>query len=336
MTQMNAGENGPDSSRFETDHNRRTRTPINRILERLSRQEVPEKEHFESYLRYKWRANHKQKTIDSSFTSIMLFLDFYGKSGKTDLRQIERSDLEAFIEHEQDRGIKITTVKTRLACIVAFLHFLIEQDLIPGASLKKRIRFKLPEMLPRAMNPEDVKKLISIIDHTRDRALILLLLRTGMRIGEVLGLTMNDIDLKDRKVHIFQGEKNDMGRVVYLSNDAVFCLKRWFRYRDPEKVLVFYGKGDAPICYSTARTRFFKYLIEAEIDTKGYTLHSLRHTYASELLNAGMRLEVLQQLMGHQDIEMTRRYARLTDRTREEEYFKAMAIIEKGEIDGGY
>ena len=56
----------------------------------------------------------------------------------------------------------------------------------------------------------------------------------------------------------------------------------------------------------------------------------------SELLNAGLRLEVLQQLMGHQDIEMTRRYARLTDRTREEEYFKAMAIIEKGEIDGDY
>ncbi|MDD5245409.1 MAG: tyrosine-type recombinase/integrase, partial [Syntrophorhabdaceae bacterium] len=69
---------------------------------------------------------------------------------------------------------------------------------------------------------------------------------------------------------------------------------------------------------------------------KGYTVHALRHTYASELLNAGMRLEVLQQLLGHQDIEMTRRYARLTDRTREEEYFRAMAIIEKGEADGEY
>jgi hypothetical protein len=172
MTQADAGEHGTDSSRFETDPNHRTRTPINRILERLSQQELPEKEHFESYLRHKWRANHKRRTIDSSFASIMLFLDFYKKSGKTELRQIERSDLEAFIEHEQDRGIKITTVKTRLACIVAFLHFLIEQDLIPGGFLKKRIRFKLPETLPRAMNPEDVKKLISIIDHTRDRALI--------------------------------------------------------------------------------------------------------------------------------------------------------------------
>jgi site-specific recombinase XerD len=65
-------------------------------------------------------------------------------------------------------------------------------------------------------------------------------------------------------------------------------------------------------------------------------LHCLRHTYASELLNAGMRLECLQQLLGHSSIEMTRRYARLTDNTRREEYYKAMEIIERGDINGNY
>jgi len=79
-----------------------------------------------------------------------------------------------------------------------------------------------------------------------------------------------------------------------------------------------------------------KYLRKARLDQKGYTVHCLRHTFASELLNAGMRLEVLQELLGHEDIEVTRRYARLTDRTREEEYFRAMARIEKGGIDGEY
>ena len=337
MTQTNVIGNRPDNNRLETaQHNHHTRTPINRILMKLSQLELPEKEHFENYLRYKWRANHKKRTIDSSFTSITFFLDFYGKSGKKELQEIERVDLETFIEHEQDRGMNISTVRTRMASIIAFLHFLIEQDLISGSFLKRRIRLKLPETLPRAINPTDVKKLLSIIDHTRDRTLILLLLRTGIRIGEALGLTMNDIDIRDRTIHLFQGEKNSMGRVVYLSNDAVFCLKRWFKWKDPEKTFIFYGKGDAPICYSTARTHFVRYLKEAGLDKKGYTVHSLRHTYASELLNAGMRLEVLQQLMGHQDIEVTRRYARLTDRTREEEYFRAMAIIEKGEIDGDY
>ena len=64
--------------------------------------------------------------------------------------------------------------------------------------------------------------------------------------------------------------------------------------------------------------------------------HALRHTFASELLNAGMRLECLQQLLGHSSIEMTRRYARLTDNRRKDEYFKAMKIIEKEGIGGHY
>lgn len=88
--------------------------------------------------------------------------------------------------------------------------------------------------------------------------------------------------------------------------------------------------------YSTARSRFRRYLKQAGLGEKGYTVHCLRHTFASELLNAGMRLECLQQLLGHQDIEVTRRYARLTDRTREEEYFQAMTIIERGGIHGTY
>lgn len=250
MTQTNVIGSKSGSSNPEEAHNEQpTPTRVTRILARLSPLDIPEKEHFVDYLRHKVRAHHKARTIDSSFTSIVLFLDFYGTSGKRELKDIERSDLEAFIEHEQDRGMHISTVKTRMACIVAFLHFLIEQELIPGAFLKKRIRLKLPDALPRAMHPQDVKRLLSIIDHTRDRALIFLLLRTGIRIGEALGLTMNDIDLKERKVHLFQGEKNDMGRVVYLSNDAVFCLKRWFRWRDPEKRFIFYGKGDAPMSY---------------------------------------------------------------------------------------
>jgi site-specific recombinase XerC len=82
--------------------------------------------------------------------------------------------------------------------------------------------------------------------------------------------------------------------------------------------------------------RFRKYLAKAALSHRGYTLHCLRHTCASELLNAGMRLECLQQLLGHSSIEMTRRYARLTDKTREEEYFQAMGRIERGEIDGSY
>jgi integrase/recombinase XerD len=311
-------------------------TPIDHILQKLSRMELPAKEHFEHYMRHKWRLNHKPRTLASSFTSVMLFLSYYGKSGKSDVERIERVDLEGFIEQEQDRGLRISTVRTRLACIIAFLHFLMEQEVIPGSLLKRGIKLKLPDALPRAMNPADVRKLLCVIDDIRDRALILLLLRTGMRIGEALGLRLNDLDIGGRKIHLFEGEKNSMGRVVYLSDDALFAIKLWLRRRDKNKEFIFYGRSNGHLCYSTGRGRFVNYLKKAGLDQKGYTVHCLRHTFASELLNAGMRLECLQQLLGHQDIEVTRRYARLTDRTREEEYFRAMAIIEKGGIDGDY
>jgi len=309
---------------------------IDRLLRKLSRLDLPAKEYFECYMRHKWRLNHKPMTLRSSFTSVLLFLSFYGESGKRDLKEIERADLEGFIEHEQDRGLHISTVRTRLACIIAFFHFLIEQDVLSGAFLKRSIKLKLPDALPRAMNPADVRKFLSVIDDIRDRGLFLLLLRTGMRIGEALGLRVNDLDIRDRKIYLFEGEKNSMGRVVYLSDDALFAIKLWLKRRDKRKEFVFYGRTNKSICYSTGRGRFVKYLKKAGIEQKGYTVHCLRHTFASELLNAGMRLECLQQLLGHQDIEVTRRYARLTDRTREQEYFRAMTLIEKGGIYGDY
>jgi integrase/recombinase XerD len=287
-------------------------------------------------MRHKWRLNHKPRTLFSSFHSVTLFLAFFKGLGKIRLEETTKDDLEAFIEHEQDRGLNITTVRTRLVCLIAFLHFLIEEEILPGTILRKRIKLKLPEALPRAIIPTDVKRLLSVIADTQERALILILLRTGIRIGEALGLTLNDLDIRDRKIHLFEGEKNSMGRVVYLSDDALFALKRWLRQRDQRKEFIFYTRSYTRMSYSTARSRFSRYLNRAGLEEKGYTVHCLRHTFASELLNAGMRLECLQQLMGHQDIEVTRRYARLTDRTREEEYFQAMALIERGGINGIY
>ena len=186
----------------------------------------------------------------------------------------------------------------------------------------------VPEALPRAMDAEDVKRLLAVIGKVRDRAMILVLLRTGMRIGELLRTRVGDVQLDERKIQLVVGEKNRTGRVVYLSADACQALKEWIRSRDPGKPLLFYGQGRGSLSYTAARVMFRQYLKKASISEKGYSLHGLRHTCATELLNAGMRLECLQQLLGHSNLEQTRRYARLTDKTREEEYFQAMARIE--------
>jgi len=298
--------------------------------------ELPDREHLESYMRYKWRMNHKPSTLNGSFHAVSSFLSFYAGIGKSQLQDIVSGDLELFIEHEQDRGLKVTTVRTRLNNLWAFLRFLIEQDIITEHILKRKIKLKVPDFLPRAIAPGDVRKLLGAIKETRARALILVLLRTGMRIGEVLRLNVRDLDVRERKIHIYEGEKNCLGRVVYLSDDALMALKLWLGKRNPEREYLFPGLQHKHLGYTQARNIFVKYICAAELQHKGYTMHSLRHTFASELLNAGMRLEYLQLLLGHRNIEMTRRYARLTDKSREEEYFRAMTIIEHGGIHGDY
>ena len=126
-----------------------------------------------------------------------------------------------------------------------------------------------------------------------------------------------------------------MGIVVYLSDDALAALSAWYEEMNPRNEYLFYAHGRrGTMCYSTGRTRIMKHFAKAGITHKGYTVHTLRHTFATELLNAGMRLECLQVLLGHRSIEETRRYARLTDKTREEEYFRAMARIERRDSDG--
>ena len=310
-------------------------SPIDRILKKISKQDFLDREHLEGYMRYKWRMNHKPSTLKGSSHAVISFLIFYAGQDKSQLQDIVSGDIEAFVEHEQDRGLKVTTVRTRLNHLWAFLRFLIDQEIIDGSILKRKIRLRVPEFLPRAIAPGDVRKFLGAIKGSRDRALVLVLLRTGMRIGELLGLKMIDLDVHERKIHIYEGEKNCLGRVVYLSDDALMALKLWIGKRDNTKEYLFHGLRDH-LCYTSARNIFAHYLRETGLQHKGYTLHSLRHTFASELLNAGMRLECLQLLLGHRDIEMTRRYARLTDKSREEEYFRAMAIIEQGGIHGAY
>ena len=144
------------------------------------------------------------------------------------------------------------------------------------------------------------------------------------------------MDLNEQKIEILEAQKTRVGRVVYLSEDACAVLRQWLLHRAQKSDYLFHALGRPRLSYEAIRSRFERYLAQAGLSEAGYSLHSLRHTYASELLNAGMRLECLQQLLGHSCIEMTRRYARLTDTTRREEYFRAMARIEKGEPHGHY
>jgi len=97
-----------------------------------------------------------------------------------------------------------------------------------------------------------------------------------------------------------------MCRVVYLSDDVLFVLNQCLAQRDTGKERIFYTRCSSGLCYSAAKILFFAYLNKAGFEQRGCTIHYLCHTFASELFNAGKRLKCLQQLLGRQDVEMTR------------------------------
>ncbi len=309
---------------------------IEKCLKQLVKKGLFGRPYVKDYLYGLKRRNCRPNTIRSYCTTLMVFLSYLKEQGRTYLETITRDDLSGFIEHEQDRGMQPKTVSTRLRLLYAFVSYLVDQEVVHPDLLKRKIRVKVPDALPRAIDPEEIKQILAVIGKVRDWAMILVLLRTGMRIGELLNTRMSEVNLREKRLTIMEAQKTGVGRVAYLSEDACKALKVWLKRRDPEKEYLFYGQGRQRLSYTAARMRFAKYLEEAGLAHKGYSLHCLRHTCATELLNAGMRLECLQQLLGHSSIEMTRRYARLTDNTRREEYFRAMARIEKGEGYGHY
>jgi len=305
-------------------------------LEKIAAHGLCGAEHVGPYLMDLYRRNCRPNTIRSRFATILVFLQYLKAKACNLLELVCREDLCVFIEQEQDRGLKPASISCRIDALYAFIRFLVDREVLSPNLLKRKLRVKVPDSLPRAIDPQDVRRLLAVNQRPRERAMALVLLRTGMRIGELLNTTLSDVNMAEKRIEIFESRKNRVGRVVYLADDACQALEHWLVVRRWKTELIFSGQGGRPLSYEVVRSGFVSLLNQADLAHKGYTLHCLRHTFASELLNAGMRLECLQQLLGHSSIEMTRRYARLTDITRKEEYFRAMAKIEKDGVHGDY
>ncbi len=309
------------------------RRALDRIVLKLEESKLPGNDLVINHLQDKYSRNLATSTIRQSGEFLLGFLSFFKTLGKYYFGEITRKDIVAYVENQQDRGLKIASVRGKLATVYAFLQFLVDNKILHPDILYKKIQIKLPKALPKAIPSDDLKQLIAVIDDDRDRALILILLHTGLRIGELLNVKIVDIILAERKILLHLGEKNFEGRVVFYSNDADHALRQWLLIRKPDKEYLFYGTTRDSLCYVQAWMIMRDYLEKAALNHKGYSLHSLRHTFATNMLNAGLPLEVLQQLLGHKCIEMTLRYGRMSNLTRETEYFKAMAKIEKGGHD---
>ena len=323
----------PAAGAFYVYQPSKQRRALNTAIDRLEASSLPGFEYVIAYIHDKYRRNHSVTSISQTGRTLHAFLSIFKDLGRSDIQGIQRQDIATYVEHEQEKGLKVNSVRNHLHTVYAYLRYLVENDVLPADILQKKIRIKLPEVLPKAIPAEDLKQILRVITGVRDRALILLLLHTGMRIGELLKVKMADIVLSERKILLYLGEKNLHGRTVFYSTTAELALNKWLATRDTTSEYLFSGYGGKQLCYVTAWMIMKDALQKAGLEGKGYSLHSLRHTFATNMLNAGLRLEVLQQLLGHLTIDITLRYARIADVTREDAYFRAMAIIEKGASD---
>ncbi|WP_084540865.1 tyrosine-type recombinase/integrase [Desulfofustis glycolicus] len=310
------------------------RYTTHRWCSRLAASKLPGADLAVEYLYAKYIRNLSVSTIQQSGGIILYFLHFLVRDG-TSIYALTRQNISAYVEYEQERGLKVQSVVNHLRAVYTFIGFLVERGVLPEAVLQSKIKIKLPQALPKAIPLDDIRSLLAVITTARDRALILLLLRTGMRIGELLAVKLSDLIYTERKILIYLGEKNYQGRVVYYSRDAEHALHQWLSERDDRSEYLFPGQARRlNLSYVAAWSVMRNAISSAGLSGKGYSLHSLRHTFATDMLNGGMRIEVLQRLLGHQEIEMTMRYARVSDKTRELEYFKAMDRIEQGSQHG--
>ena len=142
------------------------------ILQQLRESTLLEKELIEQYLRHQYRRMCTARTVENAYTTIHSFLTHLYSTTHRSLREITRTDLEAFVEHEQDRGLKRSSVRVQLARLRAFLHFLIDQEELPSEVLSRKLTIKLPEALPKAIAAGDVKQFLSVVTRVRDRALL--------------------------------------------------------------------------------------------------------------------------------------------------------------------
>lgn len=238
-------------------------------------------------------------------------------------------DSEQFIEHEQDRGLLPSGINRQLNGLSAFYHYLCESQLLNQNPVRRHHYLQVPEPLPRALSRHEFQRFLSVIEQPRDRAIFLLLLRSGMRIGELAALKSENLHLANQELIMPRGHKNRRGRVVYFSRDARQALDLYLQQRSASpSSFLFPNPSHQALSTRTIQRSFKGYAQTAGLKSE-YTPHCLRHTFASELLNAGADLVTIQRLLGHDAISLTQRYARLCDHRKRQVYDQAMIQIEE-------
>jgi site-specific recombinase XerD len=247
------------------------------------------------------------------------------------MEEVTSSQVSAYIEFLLGQGLAPKTINCRLDSIRGFFTYLNREEGIPKSNpVKKGSGLRLARPLPRYLKDEEVTRLFSQIKKLRDRAIFMLMLRCGLRVEEVANLRLQDLDLSQRRILVCQG-KGNKDRVVYLSLDAERTLREYLSSRSSskEKQIFLVNKGTCrgkPISVRGIQKRMEYYARKAKLEI---SCHHLRHTMATQLLNADTDLVTIQDLLGHSRIKTTQRYAKISNVKVQRDYYKAMDVILK-------
>ena len=278
-----------------------------------------------NYRRYLKRRNDSRHTVKNYMTSLGQFLRWVD----VPIEEVTARIIVHYIEVLMARGLRPKTINCHLERIRQFYHYLIqEEDHKLVNPVKKGYGQRMSKPLPRHLTEEELHVLFRACKSPRDRAVFMLMLRCGLRVAEVAGLSLGDIDLRRRRLFIHDG-KGRKGRLVYLSDDALLALDDYLAVRPASSTqrLFLVEKGtyrDEPLSVRGIQKRMEYYAKKTRLRV---SCHALRHTMATQMLNADAELVTIQDLLGHRWITTTQRYCRISNRKVQRDYYKAMEVV---------
>ncbi len=270
--------------------------------------------HFCAYLH---RRNYSPHTIENYGRDLRLFFAPLAK----DPGAVSWRDVDAFIEQQRQAHLAATTINRRLNAVKHFFEYLVmERQTLAINPVKPSHFLRRGRPLPKHLSQEQVRTLFAQITHPMDHALGLLMLRCGLRVSEVAHLRRSDIDWEQPALRIELG-KGRKDRIVYLSADALAALRTCLALR-PVAVpgdAVFWNQKRPHCALSTKgiQKKMERYAKAAGIKA---SCHSLRHTFASNLLEAGAEVISIKELLGHASIASSERYAKLSNQRVKQVY----------------
>ena len=241
--------------------------------------------------------------------------------------------IREFLAYLYAQNYTKSTTARKLATLRSFYKFLIRRGVVSVNPLSTIRTPKQEKRLPKCLDLEQVQKLLDApgdadLLSARDKAMLEVLYSSGIRVSELVELEMVDIDLQEGVLRVRGKGRKD--RLTPIGSQAIKAIQRYFELRAQDQRCqsaghtgrVFLNKHGEPLSTRSVRRKLDKYLVEAGLDP-GISPHTLRHSFATHLLNNGADLRSVQELLGHQSLSTTQIYTHLTTSRMKEVYDQA-------------